>query len=55
MTDESEIQEAKINRNLEALRQIFEPLAASLAPDVEPAVIYFPQTTIPGAKTSHDG
>ncbi|MFL6464851.1 MAG: hypothetical protein ACJ73N_10635 [Bryobacteraceae bacterium] len=55
MTDENEIQEAKINKNLETLRQVFEPLTAGLTADVEPAVIYFPQPTIPGSKTSHDG
>ena len=41
MTDENEIQEAKINKNLETLRQVFEPLTAGLTADVahfEPAI-----------------
>jgi hypothetical protein len=43
MTDGKETPEDKINRNVEALRQTFEPLAADLTPEVEPAVIYRPQ------------
>jgi len=54
MPDQNEIQESKINRNLEALRQTFEPLTASLTPDMEPATIYLLQLTILVKKTSHD-
>jgi hypothetical protein len=51
MADQIETQEARINRNVEVLRQTFEPLIVSLAPDVEPAVIYWPRPTIPVTKT----
>jgi hypothetical protein len=55
MPDGNETQETKINRNVEALRQAFEPLTAGLTPDVEPASIYLLQSMIPATKTSHDG
>jgi hypothetical protein len=54
MGDEKEAQEARINQNVEALRRIVEPLAADLAPDVEPAVMYQPRPTVSVEKTSHD-
>jgi len=54
MNDRNKTEEDKINRNLELLRQVFEPLPAGLTPDVEPAVIYFPQLAVRETKTSHD-
>ena len=54
MADQNETSEAKIQRNVEALRQIFEPIAADLAPDVEPAVIYWPRPAVPATKTNHE-
>ncbi len=50
MPDENEIQETKISRNLEMLRQVFEPLTVGLTPDVEPAMIYFPPIHYSGNK-----
>ncbi|MBV8706632.1 MAG: hypothetical protein JO185_23975 [Acidobacteriaceae bacterium] len=55
MPEENDTQEDRINRNMETLRQVFEPLVVGLTPDVEPAVIYFPQLTARGAETRHDG
>ena len=50
----NETPEGKIHRNVEALRQTFEPLTAGLTPDVEPAVIYRPRPATPATTTNHD-
>ena len=54
MPEENNTQEDRINRNMEILRQVFEPLVVGLTPDVEPAVIYFPQLAARGTDTRHD-
>lgn len=55
MPEETNTQEDRINRNMEILRQVFEPLVIGLTPDMEPAVIYFPQVVARGADARHDG
>jgi len=54
MNDRNETEADKINRNVELLRQVFEPLPVGLTPDVEPAVTYFLPFTVRETKTSHD-
>jgi hypothetical protein len=54
MTDKNETPEDKINKNLESLRQAFEPLTAGLVPDDEPAVVYLPRSMASVIKTNHD-
>ncbi len=53
MSSPEEIQESAVNRTVQQLRAVFEPMARRLTPDVEPATIYFP-AALAEASTAED-
>ena len=51
---EEEVQASSVNRTVQQLREVFEPMAQRLTADVEPATIYFPAVLAASATSGED-